>query len=471
MKRSIGFGLRLSVLMLVTVVSAGAQTLVPRENIPANVSPRVKELIELLYSSNEAIVGRAAANLGSLASEATPAIPFLVGILYDTSGLEIVPGHLAHLCSRDPRIPCGIRGEPTTVSRLATEALARMGEPALEPLLVAFTTGRPNRGYGKDPRVQAAAATALGLLKNPAAVPTLLRAFVDPQMNDVKGSIAEALGELGDAQAVEPLLAALKDEAVRASAAQALGNLRDRRAMEPLLELLGRSGIHSRRVIAEAIVKLGKPRPMDRLITLLNSTDSSIEESATIAVGGAGVADKDQSVIPLLAMKVSRPHPVGTEAVNFLRKLAREFWELDEIRDQAAVDALIAAVNTRDTEAAIVAAEILGDAKVQRAIPAIANAVIYGAIDASYFVGGYSNTGTEALKKINQHAAIEYMIGLAVEKKCGSTVDCGRISSALNKITGQLMGGADAAAWQRWWSRNKPRPAGRTTRRRGVNRT
>jgi HEAT repeat protein len=444
--------------------TAGAQTLVPRDKIPSGTPANIKELIELLYNSNEAVVARAAANLGGLENQATASIPFLIGLLYDDTALQIIPAHLSHLCSRNPNIPCGIKGDSTTVSRVVATALARMGEPALQPLLDAFISGQPNRNYGKDRKVQEAAAHALGLLKNQRAVEPLLRAFGDPSMKDVRGSTALALGEIGDARAVEPLIAALRDDTVRSQAIEALGNLRDRRALEPLLELLARPGIQSRWLLGDALLNMGKPRPMDRLIPLLKSSDESIVEVAVLTLGKIGAEDKDQSVIPLLAPYINNQYTVGTYAVTYLRKLAS--WELNEIKDQAAIDALITAVGNHDTEASIVAAEILGAAKVQRALPAIANAVIFSSIDSPIHVGGYSNTGVTALKKLNLNAAIEYMIALALDKKCGTTAECDRIFSALRRITGQDLWGGDAVAWQRWWNRNKPRATRPGTRRR-----
>ena len=466
MVRFVASALSTSVLLLLAALSAGAQTLVPREKIPVDASPQIRELIERVYNDNEAVVATAAASLGGLEGQATSSIPFLVGLLYDETRLEIVSGPFAKFCSPTSVAPCPIRGEPTTVSRVAARALARMGAPAFQPLMDAFTTGQPNRNRGKDRIVQEAAADALGLLKDQRAVEPLLRAFGDQSMKDIRGRIALALGVIGDARAVEPLIAALKDDTVRSQAVEALGNLRDRRAMEPLLELLASTGIESRWLTAEALVKMGKPRPMDLLIPLLNSSDASIAEAATLAIGQIGVEDKDQSVIPLLAPKLSNRYTTGTYAVTYLGKLANQFWELEEIKDQAAVDALISAVSTHNTEAAVVGADILGSAKIQRAIPAIANAVIYGSIDTpTYSRGGHSNTGTSALKKINKNAAIEYMIGLALEKKCGAGAGCDQIFSALRNITNEDIWTADAAAWQRWWNRNKPNPARRPRRR------
>jgi HEAT repeat protein len=437
-KKSVASILAASVLTLIAAGAGKAQTLVPKEKIPSDATPRAKELIELLYSNNPAVVGRAAARLGGLEGDAA-SIPFVIGILYDATPLEIVSGPAANLCSPNPQIPCAIRGTPTTVSQMAAKALARMGPPAFSPLLAAFTTGQPNRHYGKDRTVQESAAYALGLLKDNRAVEPLLRAFTDPSMADVRGRVAVTLGELGDVRAVEPLLAALKDNTVRSQAIEGLGNLRDRRALEPLLEILETSGIESRWLAAEAVVKMGKPRP--------------IEEAVTLAIGQIGVEDSDQSVIPLLALKLGNRYGAGTYAETYLEKLAS--WELEDIKDQAAVDALIAAVKT-DTKAAVIATHILGGAKVQRALTAIADAVVYGNVDYPVYTH-YSNLGTDALKRINRDAAIEYMIGLAAEKKCGAVAGCDRIYSALRRITGQYLPVDCSLAWQRWWNRNKPR--------------
>jgi HEAT repeat protein len=51
----------------------------------------------------------------------------------------------------------------------------------------------------------------------------------------VRQAAAEALGQIGDTSAVEPLIAALRDASlgVRRAAADALGQIGDRRALEP----------------------------------------------------------------------------------------------------------------------------------------------------------------------------------------------------------------------------------------------
>ena len=87
---------------------------------------------------------------------------------------------------------------------------------------------------GKD-----AAAEALGQLGDERAVEPLIVALGDSD-SGVHVAVTQALGQLGDERAVEPLIAILRDSdsGVRVAAAQALGQLGDKRAAEPLLVAL-----------------------------------------------------------------------------------------------------------------------------------------------------------------------------------------------------------------------------------------
>ena len=105
--------------------------------------------------------------------------------------------------------------------------------------------------------------------------------------NDEKKAAAQALGALGDKQAVEPLIAALKHNSldlsvfavapkipVRAAAALALGKLGDVRAVEPLIAVLQNKGVSPtvsvfmnpvQAAAATALGQLGNPRAMEPL--------------------------------------------------------------------------------------------------------------------------------------------------------------------------------------------------------------
>ncbi len=78
----------------------------------------------------------------------------------------------------------------------------------------------------KDWNIRSQAVSDLGKLKNPQAVPALIKALQDSK-GYVRRRAASALGEIKDPRAVEPLIMALKDPEsyVRRKAAAALGNL------------------------------------------------------------------------------------------------------------------------------------------------------------------------------------------------------------------------------------------------------
>jgi len=116
------------------------------------------------------------------------------------------------------------------VRREAIRALTRIGgNDAVEILLQIVQKG--------DPDLRPHALLSLGAMKNPAAIPTLLRIVGQPdpwvKMSEIKKEAIRALGEIGSADAVPALLAILKrrklwrralfDE-LRAAAALSLGD-------------------------------------------------------------------------------------------------------------------------------------------------------------------------------------------------------------------------------------------------------
>jgi len=97
----------------------------------------------------------------------------------------------------------------------AANALAKIGKPAVEPLIVALKN--------ENPFVRRNAAEALGEIKDSSAVKPLIDTLKDNDLI-VRRNAAKALGKIKDSSAEEPLTSALKDEspAVRRNAAIAL---------------------------------------------------------------------------------------------------------------------------------------------------------------------------------------------------------------------------------------------------------
>jgi len=96
----------------------------------------------------------------------------------------------------------------------------------------------------------------------------------------VRQSAVEALGELRESQAVEPLISVLrndKDENVRMVAAKSLGQIGDARAIEPLIDMLFGSNKSISSIAAESLKKMGctdtDRRIIDRLICMLDNRE------------------------------------------------------------------------------------------------------------------------------------------------------------------------------------------------------
>jgi HEAT repeat protein len=87
---------------------------------------------------------------------------------------------------------------------------------------------------------------ALSQLKDPASLPAVEQAARDEE-KDIRKAAYYALGEMGNANAVNALAAGLADEVpdVRWNAAVALSRFNDRRALPALREMLDRSRLNS----------------------------------------------------------------------------------------------------------------------------------------------------------------------------------------------------------------------------------
>jgi HEAT repeat protein len=110
---------------------------------------------------------------------------------------------------------------------------------------------------------------------------------VDP---DVRAAAVEAVGQLGDASVVAPLIERLADnsETVRGAAAMALGQLRDPSAIAPLIERITNDRIYARVAAAMAIKQLGVPSAVADLIEHLADEEWMGRHTAVVALGIAG---------------------------------------------------------------------------------------------------------------------------------------------------------------------------------------
>ena len=113
----------------------------------------------------------------------------------------------------------------------------------------------------------------------------LIKALAYEEDWRVRQAAAHAFGQIGDARAVEPLIAALKDQNafVRASAAKALRQI-GARAVEPLVAALADTNEPIRQASAEALAKIGGPA-LEVLAVRVSDPDRHVRWRAASALG------------------------------------------------------------------------------------------------------------------------------------------------------------------------------------------
>jgi hypothetical protein len=145
--------------------------------------------------------------------------------------------------------------------------MADLGDRSIVPQLVA------NLGQGPGPPgsrwpLAGNSARVLGRLKATEAVSPLIDTLQHNQDGATRGGTAEALGMIGDRQAVLPLIAAMQDPSwtYRRCAAEALGRLGDDRAVEPLIDQLSDDYCDDEAI--DALGKLRSPKAVDPLVAI-----------------------------------------------------------------------------------------------------------------------------------------------------------------------------------------------------------
>jgi HEAT repeat protein len=161
-----------------------------------------------------------------------------------------------------------------------------------------------------------AATEALGEIGNSQAIDTLSTALKDQNWK-VRKSAAKALGNIGDLRALEPLIESLVDEKddVRGEIASALGKIGNPRAVLPLIKTLEKevksrsiSFVNVRDAAVEALGEIGDPRAIKPLISIFNPKD-----------GDAEVALGDSEALVLISALKKIGEPVVDELIRILR--------------------------------------------------------------------------------------------------------------------------------------------------------
>jgi bilin biosynthesis protein len=181
----------------------------------------------LLHDQDTVVKGSA---VGALARTGEASVTALLDILADPIHPESTKGHAAWALAfigpeAAPYLEQAIKSDSIDVRCAAVGAIAHLaqdqGDERAYQILIETLSD-------KDPNVRAEAASAIGKLAYPPAVPHLIIALSDSD-SEVRRTAATALGKLGDRSAIPPLQIALTDESepVRVLAKMAIAKLVD----------------------------------------------------------------------------------------------------------------------------------------------------------------------------------------------------------------------------------------------------
>jgi HEAT repeat protein len=137
----------------------------------------------------------------------------------------------------------------------------------------------------------------------------------DRSRRERAATLMVALGE----GAAEPLIAALRDEALRPAAIRVLGRLRDERATALLLEVLRAGQAPDRVAAADALGELRDPRTADDLLQAAFAEEPALRDAAMNALdrlGSAGVIVAVTGVLDPLLGAIARHDPGATLSIE-----------------------------------------------------------------------------------------------------------------------------------------------------------
>jgi len=150
----------------------------------------------------------------------------------------------------------------------AKNALVKIGQPAVKPLIEALSNAKE---YSSDEKDKMAA--ILGLIGDKSAVEALIQFLLRSDLNGgydhAKMTAAEALGTFKDPRAIEPLIKTYlidTDARVRSWAIDALGEIGDTRAIDTLIKALEDEDYVRQRAAAALDKFKNKPMNQDQLI-------------------------------------------------------------------------------------------------------------------------------------------------------------------------------------------------------------
>ena len=191
-----------------------------------------------------------------------------------------------------------------------------------------------------NPRQRSQAAGELGESRVVEAVPALIRVLDEDVNTYVRTAVAEALGHIGDPQAIFPLVDAMRDPSsfVRRAAAIALGQLEAKEAQVALIHALDDPNLYVRRAAINAIGKLGINDLGKVLLARLDTNDPRMRRTIITALRRLKTRDAVPAMVAMLETYMNEPGPRDLPVVKTL------VIALGDLRAKEAVPVLITAL-------------------------------------------------------------------------------------------------------------------------------
>ena len=244
--------------------------------------PAIEPLIHALNEENEDVRQAAAEALAKIGE---PAIPPLIAALKHFSTREGAAGVLLML--GDPAVRRAVEqlviafdGEDDDARGAAIEAMVEIGRPAVEPLIAALSNTSLNKRK-IDIKYIVVVTDTEELIPHHLD----LRARVSEVLQDkglsVRGAAAGALGMIGDARAIDPLIAVLRDDdmLLRWIAAGVLFEFGATGIFEVITTLNDDDLLLTG--IGTTLVLIGDARTVKPLIAKLNEKDGEVHKTPT----------------------------------------------------------------------------------------------------------------------------------------------------------------------------------------------
>jgi HEAT repeat protein len=273
--------------------------------------------------------------------------------------------------------------DEASVKVVAAASLAKLRDPSAIELLV--------KELDVDERSSRNVAEALvefgGL-----AVPALLGRLADPSHPPARLWAARILGRIGDARAVDDLIARLydRDDRLRMAAAEALGAIGDPRALQPIVRATLRDPAPQVRAhAAGAVARIEGERAVDVLVAALADPDYATRIRALEAFETMQIEDTSPLEVALRDAngEVRRRAALALERVGYLERIVarltsedravrlRAFAALLEVGEAGLVESIASYVHHASFEVRAIAARACGELGEARVAPTLLRAI------------------------------------------------------------------------------------------------